>query len=104
MFTGTNGDIISKESSGIKVYMGETTNTGGMNNYSEDAVRTISDELIREKIGIVSQDAILFSGTIRYNITMGKNYPEEQVRAAAKLSLLILRPYFLEIFGLKYWE
>ncbi len=43
MFTGTNGDIISKESSGIKIYMGETTNTGGMNNYSEDAVRTINE-------------------------------------------------------------
>ena len=51
-------------------------------------LREINDELIREKIGIVSQDAILFSGTIRYNITMGKDYPEEQIRAAAKLSML----------------
>lgn len=51
-------------------------------------LKDIDDKLIREKIGIVSQDAILFSGTIRYNITMGKDYPEDRVRNAAKLSML----------------
>jgi ABC-type bacteriocin/lantibiotic exporters, contain an N-terminal double-glycine peptidase domain len=51
-------------------------------------LKEIDDKLIREKIGIVSQDAILFSGTIRYNITMGKDYTDDQVRNAAKLSML----------------
>ncbi len=51
-------------------------------------LREIDDKLIREKIGIVSQDAILFSGTIRYNITMGTDYPDDRVRNAAKLSML----------------
>jgi ABC-type multidrug transport system fused ATPase/permease subunit len=51
-------------------------------------LKDVDDKTIREKIGIVSQDAILFSGTIRYNITMGNNYTDSDVKRAAKLSML----------------
>ncbi|WP_337859965.1 dihydroorotase [Ferroplasma sp.] len=45
-FTGSNANIISKESSGIKIYMGETTNAGGIGNITEESLASI------EKMGI----------------------------------------------------
>ncbi len=49
-------------------------------------LKDINNDLIREKIGIVSQDVILFSGSIEYNITMGRNYDENSIKNAAKLA------------------
>jgi ATP-binding cassette subfamily B protein len=82
------GETGSGKTTLVNVISGLYKNYTGHAYLDGTELREINDELIREKIGIVSQDAILFSGTIRYNITMGKNYPEEQVRAAAKLSML----------------
>jgi dihydroorotase len=42
-FTGSNANIISKESSGIKIYMGETTNAGGIENISEGSLELIEN-------------------------------------------------------------
>ena len=42
MFTGNNAPIISKDSSGIKIYMGETTNTEGMHSFSESGIEAIN--------------------------------------------------------------
>jgi dihydroorotase len=43
MFTGINADIISKESSGIKIYMGETTNAGGTADFPQNEVEKINN-------------------------------------------------------------
>lgn len=82
------GETGSGKTTLVNVISGLYKNYTGHAYLDGTELREINDELIREKIGIVSQDAILFSGTIRYNITMGKDYPEEQIRAAAKLSML----------------
>lgn len=100
ILTGINMDIVPGERVAIvgETGAGKTTLvniiSGLYKNYTGHAyldgteLKDIDDKLIREKIGIVSQDAILFSGTIRYNITMGKDYTDDQVRNAAKLSML----------------
>ncbi len=100
ILTGINMDIAPGERVAIvgETGAGKTTLvniiSGLYKNYTGHAyldgteLKEIDDKLIREKIGIVSQDAILFSGTIRYNITLGKDYTDDQVRNAAKLSML----------------
>jgi dihydroorotase len=42
MFTGNNAQLISRESSGIKIYMGETTNAVGTPNFSESGIEAIN--------------------------------------------------------------
>jgi ATP-binding cassette subfamily B protein/subfamily B ATP-binding cassette protein MsbA len=39
---------------------------------------------LRSKIGVVSQEVFLFNGTVRENITLGKNYTQEQLVKAAE--------------------
>ncbi|MBE9012882.1 peptidase domain-containing ABC transporter, partial [Pseudanabaenaceae cyanobacterium LEGE 13415] len=41
---------------------------------------------LRSQIGVVSQDAVLFQGTIRDNITLFENLPDEVVIEAAKVA------------------
>ncbi len=43
MFTGNNYNIISKESSGIKIYLGDTTNIDSNNNFNENEIEKIND-------------------------------------------------------------
>jgi dihydroorotase len=43
MFTGANADIISNESSGIKIYMGETTNASGTVDFTEKGIQKINN-------------------------------------------------------------
>ncbi len=42
MFTGTNAGIISRESAGIKIYMGETTNAGGISDFRQEEIDTVN--------------------------------------------------------------
>lgn len=50
-------------------------------------VRHVQQSELRQRIAIVPQDSLLFSGTIRENIRYGKpSATEEQVRAAAKIA------------------
>jgi dihydroorotase len=43
MFTGTNADIIHPDSWALKIYMGGSTNTTGMENLDEKAIKSISE-------------------------------------------------------------
>jgi subfamily B ATP-binding cassette protein MsbA len=50
-------------------------------------IRTVTQDSLRENIGIVSQDTFLFHDTIRENIRYGRlNATEEEIVAAAKKS------------------
>ncbi|MDO4294056.1 MAG: ABC transporter ATP-binding protein [Eubacteriales bacterium] len=51
---------------------------GGVN------IRQIDPEWLMEQVSIVFQDTFLFSDTVRGNITMNREYSEEQIIAAAK--------------------
>lgn len=47
-------------------------------------VRDLAQSDLRRHVGIVLQDPFLFSGTIRSNITLGSDIPEERVIEAAR--------------------
>src|SRR5699024_5507817 len=48
-------------------------------------ISTVSRDALREPIGMVLQDAVLFSGTIRHNIAYGNpDATDDQVVAAAQ--------------------
>ena len=50
-------------------------------------LKAYTQESLREKMGIVSQDTILFNDTIRANIAMGReDITDEQIIAAAKVA------------------
>jgi dihydroorotase len=43
MFTGSNASVISPESSGIKIYMGSTTNAGGLEDFKQNDITAINE-------------------------------------------------------------
>lgn len=47
-------------------------------------IRTMSTDEIRHRLGFVLQDVFLFSGDIKYNMTLGKEYSESEIIDAAK--------------------
>jgi ABC-type transport system involved in Fe-S cluster assembly fused permease/ATPase subunit len=50
-------------------------------------VRDVTQKSLRDKIGIVPQDAVLFNDTIRYNIAYGRpGATQEEVEQAAKVA------------------
>jgi ATP-binding cassette subfamily B protein len=51
-------------------------------------LREISLSSLRRRVQAVQQDVFLFAGTIRENITLGKDFTEEELEAAAALSCL----------------
>lgn len=55
---------------------------------------------IRKNIGVVQQDILIFDGTIRYNLTLGEDYTEEEIQraceAAAILDVICSLPFAFE--------
>lgn len=47
-------------------------------------IRTMELKELRSRIGTVLQDVFLFSGDIKYNLTLGKNYSTEEILEACK--------------------
>ena len=47
-------------------------------------IRTMETDELRRRIGFVLQDVFLFSGDIRYNITLGEKFDDEAIEAASK--------------------
>ena len=58
--------------------------TGGTIKIDGLDIRKATFDSLREQISIVTQDTILFAESVRANISFGRPYPEEQVRAAAQ--------------------
>lgn len=42
-------------------------------------IRNVRKNDLRSNIAVVLQDSFIFSGTIKYNITLGRDYPEERI-------------------------
>lgn len=79
---GANG---SGKSTLIKVIDRLYTDTRGEMRFGEDAVNGINLAAWRDKIGIVSQNASLFSGTIRDNICYGvEEVPEDRLQTVCR--------------------
>ncbi len=72
----------------INIISGLYKNYEGHIYIDSNELRDVNNDIIREKIGIVSQDVILFSGSISYNITMGRSYALDKIKNAAHLSMI----------------
>jgi ATP-binding cassette, subfamily B, heavy metal transporter len=61
--------------------------SGGSITIDGQDIREITQESLRDSIGMVPQDTVLFNDTIRYNIAYGKDgASKEQIEEAAKLA------------------
>ncbi len=80
------GETGSGKTTLINIMSGLYKNYEGHIYIDDNELKDINDSIIREKIGIVSQDVILFSGSISYNITMGRHYDENAIKNASHLA------------------
>ncbi|MBL4837109.1 MAG: ABC transporter ATP-binding protein/permease [Kordiimonadaceae bacterium] len=61
--------------------------TTGSVSIDEQDIRDVSQKSMREQVGVVPQDTVLFNDTIRYNIRYGKpSATDKEVEEAAKLA------------------
>lgn len=47
-------------------------------------ISEINPAVVRKKIGVVSQDIMIFEDTIRYNLNLGNDFSEEEIKKALK--------------------
>jgi ATP-binding cassette subfamily C protein len=56
--------------------------------YNEHEIREIGYERVRENVGFVLQSPLMFNNTLRFNLTLGKLYDDEQINEALKVAQL----------------
>lgn len=73
------GESGSGKTTLAKLLAGFLRNYSGSIRYGDIELRQIAKESLYDNIAYVDQKAYLFQDTIRYNITLGKDYPEERI-------------------------
>lgn len=76
----------SGKSTLLDVLMGNYQNYRGEVRYDGIELQDIAVESLYDLISVVQQNVFIFDSTIRENITMFKEFPEEQVQQAIRLS------------------
>jgi ATP-binding cassette subfamily C protein len=56
--------------------------------YNNHEIREIGYEKIRENVGFVLQSPLMFNNTLRFNLTLGKVYTDEQIYQVLKVAQL----------------
>ena len=72
----------SGKSTVLNLLMGSYRNYGGSISIDGDELRDIDPDSLYELISIVQQNVFVFDSTIKDNITMFKDFPQEQVSSA----------------------
>lgn len=80
------GSSGSGKSTLLDVIMGNYDNYKGKIMYDGTELKDIAVESLYDLISVVQQNVFIFDSTIRENITMFKEFPEEQVQQAIRLS------------------
>ena len=86
------GSSGSGKSTMMKVMASLYPVTNGQVSYGKKDVRDLNVHRLREKVGIVLQENMLFSGSFRENITMGRDFSDEEINkvlAATNLTGLV---------------
>ena len=73
------GSSGSGKSTMLKVMASLYPTSKGRVLYENKDVRDLNIHRLREKVGIVLQESMLFSGSIRENITMGRDFTDEEI-------------------------
>ena len=56
--------------------------------YNEHEIREIGYDKVRENVGFVLQSPLMFNNTLRFNLTLGRDYNDEQIYEALKVAQL----------------
>ncbi|SFV67591.1 Lipid A export ATP-binding/permease protein MsbA [hydrothermal vent metagenome] len=56
--------------------------------YNEHEIRKIGYKKVRENVGFVLQSPLMFNNTIRFNLTLGKEYKDEKIYQVLKVAQL----------------
>ena len=82
------GESGSGKTTLVKMMVGLLENYEGSILYNGIDARSISRDSLYRKVAYVDQKVYLFQDTLRFNITLGVNYSEDQIRRAVKRSRL----------------
>lgn len=72
----------------LKLILGWMPNYTGTIRFDGEDAHTYTPEQIQQQISYIEQDVFLFNTTIRQNITLGMEFPEEQLNRAVRDSAL----------------
>jgi len=56
--------------------------------YNEVEIKDIGYKTVRENVGFVIQSPMMFNNSLRFNLTLGKNYSDKQIYKALKIAQL----------------
>jgi len=73
------GETGSGKSTLAQILIGLYPISSGKIFYNELEIKDIGYKTIRENVGFVIQSPLMFNNTLRFNLTLGKNYSDEQI-------------------------
>ena len=82
------GETGSGKSTLAQILIGLYPISKGQIFYNEHEVREIGYEIIRENVGFVLQAPLMFNNTLRFNLTLGKEYQDKEIYEALKVAQL----------------
>jgi len=83
------GETGSGKSTLAQILIGLYPISSGKIFYNEREIREIGYEKIRENVGFVLQAPLMFNNTLRFNLTLGKEYGDEEIYKALKVAQLL---------------
>ena len=90
--TGEKVAIVGETGSGkstlAQILIGLYPISKGEMYYNGHEIHEIGYETIRENVGFVLQAPLMFNNTLRFNLTLGKNYQDKEIYEALKLAQL----------------
>ena len=72
----------------LKLLLGWLPDYTGHISLDETDIRTVAPEQLQQQMSYIEQNVFLFNTTIRENITLGEDFPEEQLQKAVQDSAL----------------
>jgi len=82
------GETGSGKSTLAQILIGLYPISSGEIFYNEHEVKEIGYEKIRENVGFVLQAPLMFNNTLRFNLTLGRDYSDEKIYEALKVAQL----------------
>ena len=82
------GETGSGKSTLAQILIGLYPISKGKIYYNEHEVREIGYESIRENVGFVLQAPLMFNNTLRFNLTLGKEYQDKEIYEALNVAQL----------------
>ena len=80
------GSSGSGKSTLLRLLMAADDSYNGSIYYDNIELRTVNPDLVYELVSLVEQNVFVFDSSIRNNITMFRNFPQEQVERAVRLA------------------